>query len=88
MQRPSDIFQNVEKNVSIPSLSSKIYLLIKVLYNGRQRVQCAARCVHLSLQEEDCTSSSYGDSKIYTSGSTTNSQRILTEINESGVCGK
>ena len=31
--------------------------------------ECAARCVHLSPQEEECTSSSGGDSKIYKSGS-------------------
>ena len=33
----------------------------------------AARCVHLSPQEEECTSSSWGDSKIYTSSSIANS---------------
>ena len=42
--------------------------------------ECAARCVHLHPQEEDCTSSSWEDSKIYTSGSIENSQRMLTEI--------
>ena len=45
--------------------------------------ECAARCVHLSPQEEECTSPSWGGSKMYTSGSIANSQRMLTEINES-----
>ena len=43
--------------------------------------KCAARCVHLFPQEEECCSS-WGDSKMYTSGSITNSQRMLTEINK------
>ena len=46
--------------------------------------ECASRCVHLSPQEEGCTSSSWGDSKMFTSGSVVNSQRMLTEINEGG----
>ena len=48
--------------------------------------ECAARCVHASPQE--CTSSSWGDSKMYTSDSIANSQRILTEINESRIITK
>ena len=47
--------------------------------------ECAARCADLFPQEEVCTSSSWGDSKMYTSGSIANSQAMLTEINES--CG-
>ena len=35
--------------------------------------KCAARCVHLSTQEEECTSSYSGSSKMYTSGSIANS---------------
>ena len=50
--------------------------------------ECAARCVHLSLQEEECTSSSWGDSKMYTSASIANSQRMLTEMNENGTIAK
>ena len=50
--------------------------------------ECAARRVHLFPQEEDWTSSSWGDSKMYTSGSTTNSQRMPTEINESDAIVK
>ena len=50
--------------------------------------ECAARCVHLFTQEEKCTSSSWGDSKIYTSGSIANSQRMRTEINESAAIAK
>ena len=41
--------------------------------------ECAAICVHLFPQEEDCTSSSLGDSKLYTSGSIANSQRMLKQ---------
>ena len=50
--------------------------------------ECIARCVHLFPEEEECTSSSRGESKMYTSGSVENSQRMLTEINESGVITK
>ena len=50
--------------------------------------ECAARCVHLFPQEEECTSSSWGDSKMYTSSSIANSQRMQTEINESGTIAK
>ena len=50
--------------------------------------ECAARCVHLFRQEEECTSSR-GDSKMYTSGSIANLQRMLTtEINETGAVAK
>ena len=34
----------------------------------------AAECVHLCLQEEESTSSSWGDSKIYTPGPIATSQ--------------
>ena len=50
--------------------------------------ECAARCVYLFTQEEEYTSSSWGDSKTYTSGSIANSQRMLTEINKSGIITK
>ena len=50
--------------------------------------ECTARCVHLFPQEEECSYSSWGDSKMYTSGSIANSLRILIEINESGVITK
>ena len=46
---------------------------------------CAARCVYLFLQEEERTSSSYGDSKMYTTGTIGNSQVIPTEINKNGA---
>ena len=36
--------------------------------------ECAARCVHLFPQEEECTSSSWRNSKMYTFGSAANSQ--------------
>ena len=47
--------------------------------------ECASRCVHLPPQEEEWTSLSWGDSKMYTSGSIASSQRALTEINDSGA---
>ena len=42
---------------------------------------CGSRSVYLFPHEEKCTTSSWGDSKMYTSGSIASSQRILTEIN-------
>ena len=39
----------------------------------------AARCAYLFPQEEKCTSSSWGNSKMHTSGSIANSQRLLTK---------
>ena len=48
----------------------------------------AARCVHMFPQEEECTSSSWGDSKMYTSGSIANSQRMLNETNKSEAITK
>ena len=50
--------------------------------------ECAARCVHLRPKEDEYTSSSWGDSKMYTSGSIANSQRMLTEINKSDAIAK
>ena len=47
--------------------------------------ECTARCVHLFPQEEECISSSWGDSKMYTSSSIANLQRMQTEINENGT---
>ena len=49
---------------------------------------CAARCVHLPPQEEECTFSSWGDTKRYTSGNIAYSQRMLAEINESSAIAK
>ena len=45
--------------------------------------ECTSRCVHLSPQEEECTSY-----KMYTFGSITSSQGMLTEINEGGAIAK
>ena len=50
--------------------------------------ECAARCVHLSPEEEECISFPWGDSKMYKPGSISNSQRMLIEINESGESGQ
>ena len=43
----------------------------------------AARCLHLFQQEEECTSSSWGDSKMHTSSRIANWYRMQTEIKES-----
>ena len=51
--------------------------------------KCAANCKHLSLQEEECISSSWGDNKIYSIfASIVNSQRMLTKIKKSGARAK
>ena len=50
--------------------------------------ECASRCVYLFPQEEDCTSSSWWDSKMDTFSSIASSQRMPTEINESGAIAK
>ena len=47
--------------------------------------ECAAECVHMCPQEEECTSSLSGDSKIYTPGITANSRRTSTKINKNGA---
>ena len=45
--------------------------------------ECAAKCVHLSHQEEECSAFSLGDrGTIYTSDTIANSQRMSTEINK------
>ena len=51
---------------------------------------CAAECVYLCPQEEECTSSSWGHSKIYTLGTMANSQtgRAPTEIDKNGAVVK
>ena len=50
--------------------------------------ECTARCVHLFPQQEECTSSSWGDSKMYKSGSIANLQKMLAEINKGGALAK
>ena len=42
----------------------------------------------MSSQEEECTSSDWGDSKMYTSGSIENAQGMLTKMNESSNIAK
>ena len=51
---------------------------------------CAAECVYLCPQEEECTSSSWGHSKIYTLGTMANSQtgRVPIEIDKNGAVVK
>ena len=52
--------------------------------------ECAAECVHLCPQKEECTSSSCGDSKMYTPGTIVNLQtdRAPTKINKNGAVAK
>ena len=51
---------------------------------------CAAECVYLFPQEEECTSSSWRQSKIYTLGTMANPQtdRTPTEIDKNGAVAK
>ena len=50
----------------------------------------AAECVHLCPQEEECTSSSWGHSKMYAPGTIIKSQtdRMTTKINKNGAVAK
>ena len=50
--------------------------------------ECETECVHLYPQEEECTSCSWEESKMYTPGTIRNSQRTRSKINENGVIGK
>ena len=52
--------------------------------------ECAAECVHLCHQEEECTSSALGDSEMYIAGTIANSQtdRMPTKINKNGAFPK
>ena len=45
--------------------------------------ECATRYEYLFLQEEEYNSSSWGESKMYSSNSIANSERMQTQINES-----
>ena len=50
--------------------------------------ECAATCMHLCPQKEECISSSWGQSKTYTPSTVTNLQRIPTKIIENGAIVK
>ena len=50
--------------------------------------ECAAECVRMCTKREECTSSSLGDSKIYTPGTIANSQRTPTKINKNVAIAK
>ena len=50
--------------------------------------ECAADCVHLRPQEEECTSSFWRYSKLYTPGTIANPQRVPTKINKEGAIAK
>ena len=51
---------------------------------------CAAECIYLCRLEEECTSSSWGHSKIYTPGTIANSQKdgAPIAINKNGAVVK
>ena len=51
---------------------------------------CAAECVYLCPQKEECTSSSWGDCKVYNPGTIANSHkyRAATKINKNGAVVK
>ena len=46
------------------------------------------KCAHLSPQEKEVRSPSCGNSKMYTSGTIANSQKMPTEINKNDVIAK
>ena len=48
--------------------------------------ECDAECVHLYPQKEECTSSSGGDSKMYTPGTIAKSQRKPTNKQKWSCC--
>ena len=48
----------------------------------------SARYAYLPLHEDECTSSSWGNSKMQTSGTIGNSQGMPTEINKNGAVVK
>ena len=49
--------------------------------------ECAAECVHMCPQKEECCTSSWGDSKMYTPDNIANSQadRTPTKVNNNGA---
>ena len=47
-----------------------------------------AECVYLCTWVEECIFSSWGESEMYTSGITVNSQRMPTKINKNGAIAK
>ena len=67
-------------------LTTHINIMTDILFNFFD--ECATICVRLFPQEEERTSSSRSQSKMYISGSIANSERMLTDINESGVITK
>ena len=50
--------------------------------------ECVAEYKHLCPQKEQCTCSSWRDSKIYTPGIITDSLRMPTKINKNGAIAK
>ena len=73
-------------SITIKSLPRHINIMTNKVFNLLN--EYAAKRVHLFPQEEKYTSSSWGDSKMYTSVSISKSQRILIELNESGAIAK
>ena len=71
--KKSTLERPMTKQFSFAVLFFFIYYLGKtniMIEKGFSRFgECAARCVHMSHQEEECTSSSWGDSEMYLTGS-------------------
>ena len=52
---------------------------------GLNLFECAAECVRLCPQEEECTLSYWEDSKMHPLGTAANSERPLTKINKNAA---
>ena len=50
--------------------------------------ECAAECVHLCPQKEECTYSPWKETKMCTPGTWQNSQRMPTKANKNGAIAK
>lgn len=46
--------------------------------------ECAARCVHLFIPEEECAFSFWGESQMNSNGAIANSEMTATAINNNG----
>ena len=57
-------------------------------YRQKGGTQSPLQTMFLFPQEEECTSSSRGRSKMYTPNRIGNSRRMQTEINQSGIIAK
>ena len=50
--------------------------------------ECVAECVHMCPQKEECTSSSWGDSKMCTPGTIENLQRMPNKKKQKRCCSQ